>query len=99
MSLVKWSPARRQDRRVDDRAALEQRDVGRSSADVHQRDAHFPLVRREDRLGRRELLEDRVHDLDTRPVGRSSRASAPRRIEPVTMCTSASSRDPDIPTG
>ena len=60
--------ADRDDGRVGDRALLVDGDLGRAAADVHEADAELLLVRRQDGLGRGELLEDELHDLDARLV-------------------------------
>ena len=67
-SLVKWSPP------IGITAVwaivplLVDGDLGRPAADVDEADAELLLVRRQHGLGRGELLEDELHDLDARLV-------------------------------
>src|SRR5918994_224110 len=56
------------DRRVPEAAAFENGDVGRTAADVDQRDAELLLVRREHRLAGRDLLDDAHRHLRAGPV-------------------------------
>ena len=51
---------------VPEAAALEDREVGRAAADVHERDAELLLVVRQHRFARRQLLEHGVDDRDAR---------------------------------
>jgi hypothetical protein len=62
--LVKWSPPIGMTAVCAIVPLLVDRDLGRASADVDEADAELLLVRREDRLGRGELLEHELHDLD-----------------------------------
>ena len=56
------------DGRVPQAAALVDRDVGGAAADVDQRDAELLLVLGQHRFAGRELLDDRLGDVDAGPV-------------------------------
>src|SRR5437899_7570912 len=63
--------AERQDGRVPDRAVTEERDVGRSTADVHDDDAEFLLVLVQDSVTGGQRLEDDVVHGETRTIHRA----------------------------
>jgi hypothetical protein len=98
MSLVTWSPAIGMHRGVADGAAGEHRDVGGAAADVDQAHAELLLVVGQHRVAGGQLLEHDV--LDVRPQRWMHLMMFCAALSaPVTMCTLASSRTPDMPIG
>src|SRR3989441_10618688 len=67
--------AERQDGRVPDRAVAEERDVGRSTADVHDDDAEFLLVLVQDSVTGGQRLEDDVLHGETRTIHRDRKST------------------------